>query len=317
MGTGNCDIHDPFSGLLGQKRARSFLRRSLVSGRIAHAYLFRGPDGVGKKRFAFAMAKALNCRDRGPVMWCDSCPSCKKFTTGNHPDFHVESPDKGAIKIDRVREIAKSLTFPPYESERRVVVMEDVHTMRAEAANSLLKTLEEPPGGNILILTAETSKHVLQTIVSRCQGIPFYALSYGDTAEILKSRLGLDEEAALLLARLAEGSPGRAETLMEKEMVDLWKKVIAFLSDSRNKSDRQCGTLLQLAEEIALVKEHLPTFFSLLRLWLRDILIENYGSGEALEDIFIKLKAIDRAERELARNCNRALVCEILLFRLQ
>jgi len=119
----------PFSHLLGQQRAKSLLERSLGSGRIAHAYLFRGPGGVGKKLFAAAMAKALNCRTSGPASACDSCVSCKKYLSENHPDYVVESPEKEAIKIERIRELTKSLSYPPYESERRVIVLENVHTI--------------------------------------------------------------------------------------------------------------------------------------------------------------------------------------------
>ena len=103
----------------------------------------------------------------------------------NHPDFLVISPDKGVIKIDQIRRLCQELSYPPYESETRVVVLEDVHTMRREAANSLLKTLEEPPDDNLLILTAESSKEILATLISRCQVVPFTPLSISDTTAIL------------------------------------------------------------------------------------------------------------------------------------
>lgn len=306
----------PFAHLLGQQRAKDLLCRVLVSGRIAHAYLFRGPDGVGKRRFAHAMAKALNCRVAGPAAWCGHCPSCKKFESGNHPDYHVESPEKGAIKIDRIREVSKLLAYAPYESMRRVVVIEDVHTMRSEAANSLLKTLEEPPEGNVLILTAEMAKGVLNTITSRCQIVPFFSLSDEDTARVLVKE-GLMQDEALLLARLAEGSPGRGLTLKKMEMVGLWRKTVTVLTDPQNRKEAHCAILLQLAGEIAELKEHISVFLSLLRLWLHDRSLKEQLSHREQERIWAKLDAIDMAEKELARNCNRALVCEILLFRLQ
>ncbi|MEE4242828.1 MAG: DNA polymerase III subunit delta' [Desulfopila sp.] len=314
----------PFAHLSGQQRAKKLLGRSLASGRIAHAYLFRGPDGVGKKLFGAAMAKALNCRVDGPSGACGSCLSCRKFDSGNHPDFEVESPEKKAIKIERVRQLCKSLSYPPYESERRVVVIEDVHTMRAEAANSLLKTLEEPPPGNVLILTGETSKNILATISSRCQIVPFFPLTVEETAEILQKKENLHREQSQLLARLAEGSPGQALLLHKTDMIETWKKVTSILSEPKYKNDRYIYTVLQLAGQMADLKENLLPMFGLLRVWLRDILVEKTGvmscSGVSPflpQSIFAKLEAIDRAEQELARNCNRSLVCEILLFRLQ
>ena len=314
----------PFSELLGQQRAKTLLERSLLSERIAHAYLFRGPGGVGKKLFAAAMAKSLNCRTSGPAGACDQCVSCKKYLSGNHPDYLVESPENQAIKIERIRELTKSLSYPPYESERRVIVLEDVHTMRAEAANSLLKTLEEPPAGNVLILTAETSKNVLPTIRSRCQVIPFFPLSVSETMEILRDKHGIAEEQAGLLARLSEGSPGRALLFDKTDMIATWRGVISILSDPGYLEDRHCPTILKWAQQMADLKENLPPLLGLLRIWLRDMLGDNgaavSGSGRPERSktrVFEGIAAIDRAELELSRNCNRALVCEVLLFRLQ
>ncbi len=292
------------------------LSRSLRSGRIAHAYLFRGPDGVGKTRFAGNMGKALNCRTYGPARWCDRCPSCIKFQAGTHPDFILEKSEKQAIKIDRVREIIRNLSYQPYESRFRVVVLEDVHAMRAEAANCLLKTLEEPPENNILILTAAASKQVLQTIVSRCQVISFFPLAYGETSEILVSQHGIARDEADILARLADGSPGRACLLQKMEMIPLYKKVTAHLASGESRDERYQGKTLQLAEELAQLKENLPVFLGLLRLWLQDILLAKEHGDPRFSEILQKIMAVDAAERQLGRNCNRALVCEILLFRL-
>lgn len=318
-----------FSHLLGQNRAKKLLDRSLTSGRIAHAYLFRGPAGVGKKLFGAAMAQALNCKVSGPGRGCGECISCRKLISGNHPDYIVESPEKGAIKIGRVREVCRSLAYPPYESEKRIVVMEDVHTMRQEAANSLLKTLEEPPEDNVIILTAEASKSVLTTISSRCQIIPFFPLGQQETVQILTGKdHGLNLEHASALARLAEGSPGRALLIHKTEMVETWKRVTTVLLDPRYRDDKYIGVIMQLADQMAALKENLSPMMGLLRIWLRDRLVETTDDEEVtgkghehrakgLEKIFAKIKAIDRAEEQLARNCNRSLVCEILLFRLQ
>lgn len=316
------------SRLYGHEKAKLLLHRSLTAGRIPHAYLFRGPDGVGKRLFAKGLAAALNCRDRHGAEACGMCPSCRKFRSMNHPDFLVISPEKGVIKIDRIRQLGEQLTYPPYESKTRVVVLEDVQTMRREAANSLLKTLEEPPDNNVLILTAESSQEVLATLVSRCQVVPFAALSIADTTAILVSH-GVAPAAAPLLARLAEGSPGRALLLQHTEMVALWQEVVRVVSDPAVDKDRDVGIILRLAEAVAGLKENLPAFLGLLKIWVRDLLFGEdnpAGMGASAstrrkswnsEQLFAKLEAIGRAEMELARNCNRNLVCEVLLFSLQ
>lgn len=313
-----------FTQLLGQEKAKRLLRRSLAAERIPHAYIFKGPEGVGKKLFARGVAAAVNCRDASVVGACGLCPSCKKFRTLNHPDFLVIRPEKGVIKIDQIRKLTKELSYPPYESALRVVVIEDVQTMRREAANALLKTLEEPPENNLLILTADASQEILPTLTSRCQVIPFAQLSIDDTTTILISQ-GIDRETALLLARLAEGSPGKALLFKKTDMIVLWRKLVAFLSDPEMDVDRDVGLLLSHAENMAALKEELPALLGLLKIWVRDLLIEEDPRNVVLPrmkkwnspELLSRLQAIDRAERELARNCNRNLICEVLLFKLQ
>lgn len=313
-----------FTQLLGQEKAKRLLRRSLAAARIPHAYIFKGPEGVGKRLFARGVAAALNCRDLTGVGACGVCSSCKKFRTLNHPDFMVVRPEKGVIKIDQIRRLTRELSYPPYESTLRVVVIEDVHTMRREAANSLLKTLEEPPENNLLILTAEASHEILPTLTSRCQVIPFSQLSIDDTMTILVSH-GIDRETAVLLARLSEGSPGKALLFQKTDMIVLWRKIVAFLSDPAIDTDRDVGQLLSHAENMAALKEELPALLGLLKIWVRDLLmgedaqnvdlplLKNWNSPELLA----RLQAIDQAGKELARNCNRNLICEVLLFKLQ
>ncbi len=321
-----------FTQLFGQEKAKRLLSRSLAAGRVPHAYIFKGPEGVGKRLFAGGVAAAVNCRNKERIGACGVCSSCKKFRSMNHPDFQVISPEKGVIKIDQIRRLTKALSYPPYESTMRVVVLEDVQTMRREAANSLLKTLEEPPENNLLILTAEASQEILATLTSRCQVVPFVQLSLDDTVTILVQR-GVEREAALLLARLSEGSPGRALLFHKTEMIGLWRQLVSFLSDKAIDADRDVGELLQFAEKMARLKEELPSLLGLLKIWLRDLLLggaeedaharndvvngviseKNWNSN----NLFVKLQAIDRAEKQLARNCNRNLVCEVLLFTLQ
>lgn len=317
-----------FTQLLGQDKAKRMLSRSLAAGRVPHAYIFKGPEGVGKRLFARGVAAAVNCRDKDRVGACGVCSSCKKFRSMNHPDFQVVSPEKGVIKIDQIRRLTKELSYPPYESTMRVVVLEDVQTMRREAANSLLKTLEEPPENNLLILTAEASQEILATLTSRCQVVPFSQLSVDDTVTILVQH-GIEREAARLLARLSEGSPGKALLFHKTEMIGLWRKLVSFLSDKAIDADRDVGELLHLAENMASLKEELPSLLGLLKIWLRDLLLGGTESGDQSgngiisgkicnsSELFAKLQDIDRAERELARNCNRNLVCEVLLFKLQ
>lgn len=316
-----------YSDLLGQAKAKKILSRVLTGRRIPHAFMFRGPDGVGKSLFARGVAAAVNCRGSNTGRACGSCFSCRKFFSGNHPDFQLVSPEKVGIKIDTIREVCRGLSYPPFESTYRVVILEDVHAMRREAANSLLKSLEEPPAGNILILTADGSQHVLPTLLSRCQLVPFAPLSTEETSIILKKN-GIDDPTASLLASHADGSPGRGLLYHKTGMVELFSELIDFLINNESHPDTIVASQLLLANKIAALKEQMDEFFNLLRSWIRGMLlmekaesptdggsrgVRNWSSSE----LFAKLEAIDKAEMAFKRNCNKSLVSEVLLFRLQ
>ncbi len=306
-----------FAAVTGQEKAKKILARVSESGRLAHAYLFRGPDGVGKRLCAGVFAAGINCRTPSSEGGCGHCPSCLKYVSGNHPDIVLVAPEKGTIRIDRIRALCQSLAYPPYESETRVVIIEDVHTMRGEAANSLLKTLEEPPPGNLLILTSESNREVLATIVSRCQIVPFFGLRVRQTIDVIRANdPGIGETEAEMLGRLTEGSPGKALLLKEKKLVRVWESVIAAVEQPVKEASAE--VLLAEAEKIAALKEDIVHLLGLLRIWVRDRMLRDAGSGDIDQPLErFRLKAIDQAERELARNCNRTLVSEVLLFNLQ
>ncbi len=323
------------ASLTTQPKAAALLGRALASGKLAHAFLFRGPAGVGKRAAATAFAARLNCPSPHADTACGLCPSCRKFFTGNHPDLlHIE-PDGAAIKIGQVRELKKALTFPPFEARYRVAVLCDIHTMRREAANSLLKTLEEPPADTILILTGDEAGTILPTILSRCQIIPFFALPYAHLAKSLTDGEGLAAAAAFAIAAAAEGSLGRARELLRHDLPACRQEIVTALLAQPPAAPEAVERILALAERAAGLKEGLPDLLDLLRLWFRDLIVTRVGGAAelvtsrelidffepalrrwSLDDLAARLAALDRAEKQLSRNCNRALVCEVLFFAL-
>lgn len=306
-----------YSSILGQKQVKTLLNRIFETERMAHAYLFRGPDGVGKKLTALLTAARVNCLEPDKKGACSRCVSCNKFRSDNHPDIVLVSPENGAIKIDRIRELCRSLAFPPYESKMRVVIIEDVHTMTPEAANSLLKTLEEPPENNLLILTAESSRELLPTIVSRCQVMTFYGLLANECIQVIqRQNPALERNESRLLAELADGSPGRALMMQQKGLVAVYRSVVELLDQDNQEEPDSISEVLQMAADIGALKEDLPLLLGLLRIRLRDLLI-NADQGGDFQHHRRRLAALDRAQHQLERNCNRTLVCEVLLFNLQ
>lgn len=323
-----------FRTLIGQEKAKTLLQRSCRSERLSHAYLFRGPAGVGKKRAALALAAALNCAGPQGEDACGRCISCRKFGSGNHPDFLAIYPEGAAIKINQIRTLKQNLEFPPHEARFRVALLADVHTMRREAANSLLKTLEEPPAHTILVLTGDEAGAILPTIISRCQVIPFFALPYRRVAEALEKE-PLPPGAAAALAAAAEGSLGRARTLASRNLLafrrELLQKLLAVSSDG----PQAALTVFDLAEQAADLKEHLPELLALLELWLRDLALLQAGMPFSMvlspdledllqiatgrwtaEQLYEKIGHFSRTRNYLRQNCNRALVCEVLFFNL-
>lgn len=320
-----------FSAILGQTKALTLLGRALNSGRLAHAYLFAGPDGVGKTTVALDLTAVLLCRQPQAGKPCGFCPGCLKVQSGNHPDFVRIRPEGAAIKIDQVRNLKKALSFAPFESNQRVVLLEEVHTMRREAGNSLLKVLEEPPADNLLILVGNTTGSILATIVSRCQVIPFTPLPLPLAAEIIRHhRPQLDITASLALAALVDGCPGQALAIEAEDSMKLYQQLIRELvAETRNRAER-VERALAFAATLAECKEGIEPLLALVRIFLKNSMAAATSTACAvsspevlrarerwnLPQLSAKITAIDLAEQALARNCNRGLTSEVLLLDL-
>src|SRR6266853_5750941 len=217
-----------FSKLIGNDEARESLRHLLVSGRVPGSLLFTGDEGIGKKLFALELAKAMNCRQRIGVEACDECSSCKRISRSTFPPFTSEDdnkqrliwsehadvamvrPHKQIIRVKPMRELEREANFRPFEGAARVFIVEDADYMNDQAANALLKTLEEPPPASHLILTTSNPTALLATIRSRCQMIRFAPIDAAEVERFLVEQKSISDEDARLLARTSQGSFGRA-----------------------------------------------------------------------------------------------------------
>jgi DNA polymerase-3 subunit delta' len=199
-------------------------RRAAARGRLAHAYLFVGPPGVGKSFFARELAKTLLCESRSADGFeaCDRCPACKLVDAGTHPDlFAVGRPDeKQEFPIEVIRELCANLSMKPARGRRKIAIVEDADDFNDQSANCFLKTLEEPPPGSILILIATSAEMQLPTIRSRCQVVRFGPLAQQTVRELLTNDSELDAEAVSRLTRLAGTGVSRVRELADAE---LWK----------------------------------------------------------------------------------------------
>jgi DNA polymerase-3 subunit delta' len=208
--------------------------RVVRRGRLAHAYLFTGPPGVGKRLFADELAKALLCEDppNGRLEACDRCAACALVVAGTHPDLFVAGrpEDSLEVPIEVVRELCRSFGLKSSRGRGKVAILDDADDLNDAAANSFLKTLEEPPPRSVLLLIGTSADRQLPTILSRCQVVRFTPLPTALVAELLRAG-GLEDPALVeRLARLSGGSPGQAEALAEPALWEFRRTLLEGLT---------------------------------------------------------------------------------------
>ncbi len=221
--------------IIGNAGATSILRRAAAEGRVAPAYLLHGPERVGKQAAALEFAKVLNCLQpvevaEGEVDCCDECENCRAIEAGRFADVRLVRPlirlgtppnveytefEGAVLTTEQIAEVIAAAGFKPSKGRRKVFVIARAETMNAEAANRLLKTLEEPPAGTTIILTSSNPSALLPTIISRCQGVAMKLVGREELEEALRQRYPqADDELLATAAALAAGRPGWAITLL-------------------------------------------------------------------------------------------------------
>lgn len=201
------------SAIHGHEWAETLLQHQIASGQVRHAYLFTGPDGVGRRSLALRFAQAVNCTNPpAPGKACGACRTCTHTERMQQVDLSIiQSETPGAmIKVDQIRTLQHSLSLSPYEARYRIALLLDFEAANANAQNALLKTLEEAPDKVILVITASSAEELLPTIVSRCEQLRLRPLPVEKLAEILISEHGADQAAARQAAALAGGRVGVA-----------------------------------------------------------------------------------------------------------
>jgi DNA polymerase-3 subunit delta' len=226
--------------------------RAVSRGRLAHAYLFTGPAGIGKRLFATELARALLCESppAGRFEACDRCASCSLVGAGTHPDFFsVRRPDdKLEMPIEVVRRLCGDLAMKPARGGRKIAVLDDADDLNEESANAFLKTLEEPPPGSLLILIGASADRQLPTIRSRCQVIPFRPLPEPLVRELLGNDAEIDTTMIGRLAELSDGSPGLARELADPALWSFRRKLFESLQQPNPDSPGLAAEMQALVE---------------------------------------------------------------------
>ena len=294
--------------LLGQPAAGELLRGIVTSGRPAHAYLFQGPPGVGKGTAALAFARALLC-ERPTDDACGECPACHKTASLSHPDlrflfpvageekdldetisetleawradpFFVFAYEKAAsIRLSLTRDLIRELAYEPFEASRRVVVVRDADRMREDQYSAMLKSLEEPGGSTVWILTTARPSKLPPTIRSRCQKVRFAPLAEPLLRDFLGQRVQVPEREARILAALSGGSLAKALVLRDAGPLALRDEALALLEPAlRGDSAGLWRASQRFMNYGRTGRESLRRMFEVHQLWLRDLLRAQAGA---------------------------------------
>jgi DNA polymerase-3 subunit delta' len=268
-----------FKEIEGHDRPVTILKRALTNNTLAHAYLFSGEEGIGKKMTALSLAAAVNCRNAGPDGGCGQCPSCRKVAAFVHPDVHVLSADGDEIKIDQVRQIQAEFALKPFEGTKKILIVDGAENMNQASSNAFLKTLEEPQGEALIVLISPLPQSLLPTIRSRCQEIRFLPLPRPVLAQALMRKRNLSEEDAWFLAALAQGSMGRGlamdleqEKTAREDLIGLWSGL----------AQMNAGEVIAQAEAFSKDRERLERLLDIGFEWIRDALVFRETGDEKL-----------------------------------
>ncbi|OGO04895.1 MAG: hypothetical protein A2Y73_00945 [Chloroflexi bacterium RBG_13_56_8] len=290
---------------IGHEWAVSLLKRGVEIEQIAHAYLFLGPTNIGKTHLALELAAALVCI--GDVPPCGVCRACLRARQGIHPDVSLLEPQGSRFGISQVRELQGQLSLSPYEGRRRVSIITDFQLATSEAANALLKTLEEPPSRVVIILTATDASALLPTIISRCQVFFLRRVAREQIERALIERWNQPPELARVLAHLSAGRAGWAiraaqDPSMLAERRQHIEELVRVLGQGR--SER-----LQIAEALS-QREDLPEILRLWQTWWRDILLVASGCDELTTNVDYAEILGNQAQRHGLRQA-QAAICSI------
>lgn len=338
-----------FNRLIGNNIVKETLRGMLEARRIPGAFLFAGPDGVGKKQFAFQVAKAFLCRQPKDLQSCDECSACvraegfvlpksddkdahEKVIRSEHTDVGLVIPYRRNILIGAMRDVEREANFRPYEGKARFFIIEDADKMNLQASNALLKTLEEPPATSHLILITSRLNALLPTIRSRCQIIRFAPLSFEEIEKHLLKDGKITQADAKLFARASQGSIGHALSLDMQLYKGQREAMLQVLEALTVTNDR--AKLLRSAEELneAKIKDEYEARLDVLQTLIHDVWALSLGASEKIvnEDLKDELKnfsenvsgksaaswimKIETLKEQLAVNINRKIATDALFL---
>ncbi|WP_145950207.1 DNA polymerase III subunit delta' [Paenibacillus sp. Y412MC10] len=303
-----------FADIAGQDAAKQMLHNALRRNSVSHAYIFSGPAGSGQMKTARTFAQALFCTTLEDDA-CGQCLECRKVEHGNHPDLHLLAPDGSSIKIDQIRDLQRVFSYRSESKNPKVYIIDQADTMTVQAANSLLKFLEEPPIPAVAILITENGQALLPTIQSRAQLVPFTPLSPGLMLQTLVDE-GYPSPLARCAVHLSSGLDGCRELMEQNWFAEIRNVVLQLGKEALGRGSSALVTAGQKVFKAGL-SDHLDTLLNLFHLWFKDMLHVQYGKHESIVFIdqldFLSTHALTRSTAQwvsymdLAAECRKKL----------
>ena len=276
-----------FNSIVGQQQPIENLRRAVKNKTVSHSYIFEGEKGLGKMNVAKIFAKTLLCMEDLDKP-CNTCISCNKFDSGNHPDFFLIEPEKNLIKKEEIEKIVSNIQRSPFESDKKVFIIDDSHLMNTTAQNKFLKTMEEPPHYvNFILLTSLINK-LLPTIISRGQKLSFYPIANKDLIEFLIEKDNLEKDRAEFIASMSMGNVGKSiELLKNNDLSSIRQEIIEIIDKLLNGDDTLAFSSFEFFKKN---EDNIDIILDIISLYFRDLMIYKQT---AKEDLIINKDMID------------------------
>lgn len=327
-----CNVN--FNDIIGQEEVINSLKAVLKDNSTRHAYIFAGPEGIGKRMVAKVFASALLCSERNSFASCETCQSCKLFQSGTNPDFYVLEAEGASISVDDIRKMQQDISIRPMYFAKKVYLIAEADKMTVQAQNCLLKTLEEPPGYAVIILTAINTNSLLETIKSRSIIYNFRKNTDEEVKSYIQKIKGHELSGIDFIVSYADGVIGKAIELIESEDFRLNRdKVIEIISKLSSSNLIEVFDAYDFFEEN---KDNIDSILDIMLMFYRDLLIAKKTGNENIlinsdkKDIILKnmdrfeisrlienIAAIEEARKNIKQNANYQLVIEVMLMKLQ